>query len=100
MSEHYPICIELTAVSYNTDKQGNHVMDGEQLLIRDLIIRDSIFLYRIVVSQKYLCLIVIAVCSPLSYLWTEGPLCTLTVYFHSYVFYLNIRLPAPSPLHF
>jgi len=100
MSEHYPICIELTAVCYNIDKQGNHVVDGEQLLIYDLISCDSILLYRIVVSQMYLCLIIIAVCSLFSYLWTEGSLCTLTIYFHSYVFYLNIRLPAPSPLHF
>jgi len=61
MSERYPICIELTAVCYNIDKEGNHVVDGEQLLIRGIISRDSILLYTIVVSQKYLCLIVIAV---------------------------------------
>jgi hypothetical protein len=50
MSEHYPTCIELTAVCYNIDKQGNRVVDGEQLLIRDIISHDSILLCRIVVS--------------------------------------------------
>ena len=50
MSKHYPTCIELTAVCYSFDKQDNHVMDGEKLLIRDIISRDSILLYRIVVS--------------------------------------------------
>jgi len=68
MSQRYPICIELTAVCYNIDKEGNHVVDGEQLLISDIISRDSILLYRIVVSQKYLCLIIFAICSLFSYL--------------------------------
>lgn len=68
MLQCYPICIELTSVCYNIDKEGNHVMDGEQLLIRDIISCDSIFLYRNVVSQKYLCLIIFAVCSLFSYL--------------------------------
>ena len=31
MWQRYPICIELTAVCYNIDKEGKHIMDGEQL---------------------------------------------------------------------